>query len=382
MADSSLPHGPADRNLTIVLLASSCVLIGGITQMLLGFFKMGNLIKYIPHPVSAGFLNGIAILLIWKQLPLLLGLDRNATLLEVLSNVSLVNLSSLVIGAAALGAVFVSKIFLKLVPSILFGLLTDAVVYSILLLLTDKSRHVAVIGELAFTLPTIGIVTELFHQLPRNFHYEIFYDLCGYGMVLGMLGSMESLMSSSALENLSEIKVDSIKELLGQGLGNIAASPLGSISDDRKVYQLKELEVFNNFSDGEVDTFKEFLDLKTFTKGNAIISEGQNDRDLLMMTRGLVSITLHLPNSDRTKRLFTVTSGAIIGEMALLDGQPRSTDVWADEDSEFYRLTFDGFKKICSDHPQIALKFVSNIALVINQRLRVRSQEIRMLVDK
>ncbi|MGD9352480.1 MAG: cyclic nucleotide-binding domain-containing protein [Desulfobacterales bacterium] len=124
------------------------------------------------------------------------------------------------------------------------------------------------------------------------------------------------------------------------------------------------------------------MDLKTFTKGNAIISEGQNDRDLLMMTRGLVSITLHLPNSDRTKRLFTVTSGAIIGEMALLDGQPRSTDVWADEDSEFYRLTFDGFKKICSDHPQIALKFVSNIALVINQRLRVRSQEIRMLVDK
>jgi hypothetical protein len=75
----------------------------------------------------------------------------------------LVNLSSLVIGAAALGAVFVSKIFLKRVPSILFGLLTDAVVYSILLLLTDKSRHVAVIGELAFTLPTIGIVTELFH---------------------------------------------------------------------------------------------------------------------------------------------------------------------------------------------------------------------------
>jgi MFS superfamily sulfate permease-like transporter len=55
---------------------------------------MGNLIKYIPHPVLAGFLNGIAILLIWKQLPLLMGLDRNATLLEVLSNVSLVDLSS------------------------------------------------------------------------------------------------------------------------------------------------------------------------------------------------------------------------------------------------------------------------------------------------
>ena len=45
-----------------------------------------------------------------------------------------------------------------------------------------------------------------------------------------MLGSMESLMSSSALENLSEIEVDSNKELIGQGVGNIAASLLGSIS--------------------------------------------------------------------------------------------------------------------------------------------------------
>ena len=650
MVDSSLPRELADKNLIIVCLVSFCVLIGGAIQMLLGFCKMGNLIKYIPHPVLAGFLNGIAILLIWKQLPLLLGLDRNATPLEVISNFSLVDTSSLLIGLAAICAVFFSKVFLKRLPSIVFGLLIGAVAYGILFLLTDKTQHVNVIGKLSFTVPTIGVFTELFHQLTDNFHYNVFYDLCGYGIVLGMLGSMESLMSSSALENLSEIKVNSNKELIGQGFGNIAASLLGSISsagsiirshanikaggrgrlsgvlcsaimllciwtsapvigkiplsifagviisvgltlfdtsilrfvkfyrplfgiqkdilisfivhvsvvivtvtisittavligiilstayfivkmgmtsirrqysgsditskkirntaqynclknngeeiqifelqgpiffgsadklarliesrtreatfcildmnhvseidstgavilirlykrfvkagkhllithindghsmkdfltvtgvlseideqhlfhdsdealewaedriiselcyiNDRKCYQLKELEVFNNFSDSEVDTFEQFLDLKSYTKGNAIISEGQNDRDMLMMTRGLVSITLHLPNSDRKKRLFTFSSGAIIGEMALLDGHPRSADVWADEDSEFYRLTFEGFKKICTDHPQIALKFVSNIALVISQRLRVRSQEIRMLVDK
>ena len=152
--------------------------------------------------------------------------------------------------------------------------------------------------------------------------------------------------------------------------------------DDRRRYPLPELEVVNNFSEGELDVFRQYLDLKTFKKGDAIISEGQNERDMLMMTHGLVSISLHLPKSDRKKRLFTFGSGAIIGEMALLDGHPRSADVWADEDSEFYRLRFDGFNKICTDHPQIALKFVSNIALVISQRLRVRSQEIRMLVDK
>jgi MFS superfamily sulfate permease-like transporter len=94
----------------------------------------------------------------------------------------------------------------------------------------EKPQQVAVIGELAFTLPTIGTVSQLFHQLANTVHTESIYDLCSYGVIIGMLGSMESLMSSSALENLSEIRVDSNKELIGQGLGNIAASLLGSIS--------------------------------------------------------------------------------------------------------------------------------------------------------
>jgi sulfate permease, SulP family len=152
--------------------------------------------------------------------------------------------------------------------------------------------------------------------------------------------------------------------------------------NDHKKYKLGELEVLHNFNDDELEIFKQFLDLKTFKKGEAIINEGQADRDLLMLTHGLVSITLHLPNSDRKNRLFTFSSGATIGEMALLDGNPRSADVWADDDSEFYRLTYDGYKKICDDYPQIALKLVTNIGSVISHRLRIRSQELRMLADR
>ena len=229
-SDYSLPQEISDINLIVVFLVSFCVLIGGLTQVLLGIFKMGNLIKYIPHPVLAGFLNGIAILLIWKQIPLILGLDRNVNVLEVLSNFSLVDFGSFVIGLSALCAVFISKMFLKRIPSILFGLLSGALVYVILDLFTDYTQHVAVIGELSPTVPSLSVFTEIFNNLSHNFHLEVFYDLCGYGLVLGMLGSMESLMSSTALENLSEINVDSNKELIGQGVGNIIASLFGSIS--------------------------------------------------------------------------------------------------------------------------------------------------------
>ena len=649
-SDSSLHQAFSDINVLVIFLVSFCVLIGGLVQVLLGVFKMGNLIKYIPHPVLAGFLNGIAILLIWKQVPLILGLDRNVNVLGVLSNFSLVDGGSLVIGLSSLCAVLISKVFLKRIPSILFGLLSGASVYVILHLFTGYAQQVAVIGELSPTVPSLSVFTKLFYHLTHNFQFEVFYDLCGYGIVLGMLGSMESLMSSNALENLSEINVDSNKELIGQGAGNIIASLFGALSsagsiirshaninaggksrfsgvicsaimflciwtiapligkiplsifagvissvgftlfdlsilrsvrfyrsfpeiqkdiligffvhvcvivitvtisltsavligvllstayfilkmgitsirrqysgfdltskkirqstqsgclkkhgkeiqifelqgpiffgsadkltrliesrtrdatfcildmnhvseidstgaiilirlykrfiksgkyllithihdgrsikdlltvtgvlsefsekhvfmdtdgalewaedrvisehcdiDDRKRYKLGELEVLDNFSNDEIEIFKQFLNLKTFKKGEAIIKEGQNHRDLLMLTHGLVSITLNLQNSDRKNRLFTFSSGATIGEMALLDGNPRSADVWADDDSEFYSLTFDCYKKFCAGHPRIALKLVTNIGAIISHKLRIRSEELRMLADK
>lgn len=227
---AELPPEVADRNLVIVGLVSFCVLTGGQAQVLLGVFRLGNLIKYIPHPVLAGFLNGIAILLIWKQLPLLLGLDRDTRPLEVLYNFSLVNTSALLIGLAALLAVLAARLLLKRVPSILFGFLIGLAAYGTLLLFPDKTRPVAVIGNLSFGLPTTGVSSELFHLLRAGFNPSLIYDLRGYGIVLGMLGTMESLMSSSALENLSETRADSNRELIGQGAGNILTAKAGSIS--------------------------------------------------------------------------------------------------------------------------------------------------------
>ncbi|MFY9943126.1 MAG: SulP family inorganic anion transporter, partial [Desulfobacterales bacterium] len=151
--------------------------------------------------------------------------------------------------------------------------------------------------------------------------------------------------------------------------------------DTGKRYRMQEIDVLQGLSNEELTIFERFLDRREFKKSDAIISEGRNDRDLLILTHGLVRVSLHLAGSNRQRRLFTLGAGTIIGEMALLDGSPRSADVWAEEDSEFYRLTFDGYQKICADHPQIALKLVANIALVISQRLRVRSQEVRMLAD-
>ena len=230
LTDPSLPRDPAGRNYAIVSLVSFCVLIGGLTQLLLGFFRLGNLIKYIPHTVLSGFLNGIAILLAWKQLPLLLGLDPETNLAQVFSTPAAFNHASLLVGLAALGAVFVSRVFLKRLPSLVVGLCAGIATCGLLPLVSVDTASVATVGDLSVAAPTISVFHELFAQLPRVLTYDGIYDLCGYGVVLGMLSAMESLMSSSALESTSDTRADSNRELVGQGLGNLTAALFGAIA--------------------------------------------------------------------------------------------------------------------------------------------------------
>lgn len=73
-ADPILQGLPPGKEWIILGLASLCVAVGGITQVLSGRLGLGNIVKYIPYPVVSGFMNGIAILLVWNQLPPFFGL--------------------------------------------------------------------------------------------------------------------------------------------------------------------------------------------------------------------------------------------------------------------------------------------------------------------
>jgi CRP-like cAMP-binding protein len=67
--------------------------------------------------------------------------------------------------------------------------------------------------------------------------------------------------------------------------------------------------------------------------------------------------------------------------MAFLDGSPRSADVWSDEDSETYLLSPDEFTVLQDETPHIAVKLIRNIALEISDRLRIRTNEVRVLEE-
>ena len=145
--------------------------------------------------------------------------------------------------------------------------------------------------------------------------------------------------------------------------------------------QLEQMDILRDFAPQEIHALEQKLTHKTFNKGEIIIKEGDSDRNLFLLSKGLVSVRIHLPESDRYKRLITYSAGVTFGEMAFLDGSPRSADVWSDEESETYVLSPAEFNGLQNENPQIAIKLIRNIALEISDRLRIRTNEVRVLEE-
>jgi CRP-like cAMP-binding protein len=145
--------------------------------------------------------------------------------------------------------------------------------------------------------------------------------------------------------------------------------------------QLEQMDILRDFTPQEINALEQKLRRKTFNKGEIIVKEGDTDRNLFFLVKGLVSVRIHLPETDRYKRLITYSAGVTFGEMAFLDGSPRSAGVWSDEDAETLVLSPAEFTVLQEESPQTAIKLIRNIALEISDRLRIRTNEVRALEE-
>jgi len=640
----------ASQQVLIVGLASTCVLASGIIQFCFGAMRLGNLIKYVPYPVVSGFMNGIAIILIYEQFAALIGANNHISIIEILSNPSVVQPYTLLVGLTTIIAVFLSKRLFKAVPASLVGLAIGTAVFYALKTIGGISALGPVVGNFNFQWPEPDIFVKLSGLITDIDIVDLLPRIFITGLVLGSIGSLESLLSSVAADNFTGTRHKSNRELMGQGIGNIINSlfsalpsagselhnmanyraggrtrlsslvcgllilltmmTLGSIigkiplaviagiivsvgfglfdkwtldlfrnllhaRDQQKriianlavtivvavitvcvnlivavligiaiasglfvvrmgrsivkrkyfgdqihskkvrsiknnillkergkgiivyelrgplffgsadnlamevasamkhntycildmkrvdeidstgakilgqiskkinesgkfllisyltdhpslsdflkaigVYnmfaenclfpdtdaalewaednvltqsielagtfggiQLEQMDIFMDFTQEEIHTLKQKLIFRTFKKGEIILREGDTDRNLYFLTKGSVSVRIHLPESERYKRLITYSSGVTFGEIAFLDGNPRSADVWSDEDSETYLLSPDEYDVLQNETPEIAVKLVRNIALDMSERLRIRTDEVRVLEE-
>ncbi len=196
------------------------VILAGLIQIGLGLLRVGRYVSYTPHSVVSGFMSGIGIIIILIQTLPFVGIPTAAGgpvgAISVWPQVpSLMNTDALAIAATSLAVmIFWPARLNAILPSALAALLAGTV-----LALTVFSGA-PIIGDVPTGFPTIQFPDITLGVLP---------GLVGPAVILALLGSIDSLLTSLVADSITRTRHNSNRELIGQGIGNIAAGLIGGL---------------------------------------------------------------------------------------------------------------------------------------------------------
>ncbi len=184
--------------------AGVATLMAGILQILLGYLKIGNLLKFIPQSVMYGFVNALGILLLMEQFKFL----QNQ------------NLEVFILLAIGILIIYLFPLITKKIPSNLICILA----VSAIALIFDM--HAPNLGSIEQ-----GVSGFHFIIIPKNLDFKIVIELLPYALSLALVGTIESLLTAKTLDIILKDGVsDKNKETKAQGLGNIISGLLGGMT--------------------------------------------------------------------------------------------------------------------------------------------------------
>lgn len=206
-------------------MAFTVVMMAGVFQILFGAMKLGKFITLMPYSVVSGFMSGIGVILIILQLAPALGqappgggvIGMLMSIPELIAATDIYELGLFSITVALL--FFTPRSISMRFPPQLLALVSISVLAT-LVTQSNANIDIRVIGQIEVGIPSLTIPSFSLLQIQT-----MLID----AMVLGMLGCIDSMLTSVIADNLTRTEHDSNKELIGQGLGNIVSGMFGGL---------------------------------------------------------------------------------------------------------------------------------------------------------
>jgi SulP family sulfate permease len=193
-----------DHGLEYLLAAT---VMTGVIQVIFGYFKLGSLMRFVSRSVVTGFVNALAILIFMAQLPELTNVTWHVYAMT----------------AAGLGIIYL----LPLVPKIgklLPSPLVCIIVLTLFAMIVGLDiRTVGDMGELPDSLPVF-----LIPDIP--FNLDTLWIILPYSLPLAVVGLLESLMTATLVDDLTDTPSDKNRECKGQGAANVVTGFLGGMA--------------------------------------------------------------------------------------------------------------------------------------------------------
>lgn len=224
-----------ENALPIILLT---FFLAGVIQFIFGIMKIGKYISYIPDPVVSGFMNGIGVIIIAFQLNDFFGtsVDIQTTFtvfgqevgvskvvgsfIHLPDMISQANWVAVFLALGTITVIYVFPLLTKVVPSTLVAL----IIMSFVATFFDPSK-VKFINEVSSSLPEFKGGTFF----NNNFGFSDILVALGPALTLGTLGIVDSLLTSVVADRVTGTRHNSDKEIIGQGLGNMASALFGGL---------------------------------------------------------------------------------------------------------------------------------------------------------
>ncbi len=203
-------------------MAFTVVMMAGLLQIAIGVLKLGKYVTLMPYNVVSGFMSGIGLILIILQVGPALGqTSPRGGVLGTLQNLpallSNIQLSDAVLALlTVLMIVYFPKSLRRFAPPQLVAMVIGTVISLTVFGSVDMRR----IGEIPLAVPTLHLPMFSGAQM-RNMLVD--------SIVLGVLGCIDALLTSVVADSLTRSEHDSNKELIGQGIGNIASGLFGGL---------------------------------------------------------------------------------------------------------------------------------------------------------
>jgi len=190
-----------DHGLQYLLAAT---VLAGLIQVVAGIFKLGYLMRFVSRSVMTGFVNALAILIFMAQLPELINVPQLTYIMV----------------AAGLAIIYLFPYVTRVIPSPLVCIIA---LTTVSLVMGMDIRTVGDMGELPSTLPVF-----LWPDVPLT--WETFKIILPYSAAVAAVGLLESLMTASIVDELTDSTSDKNRECVGQGIANTCTGFIGGMA--------------------------------------------------------------------------------------------------------------------------------------------------------
>ncbi|MEN9596939.1 MAG: hypothetical protein RL236_1373 [Pseudomonadota bacterium] len=219
---------------SVLLMMSMLGLFAGMLQILFGIVRLGYLIKYMPYPVVSGYLSGVGLYIISGQMPKFLGAPKGSHFWESLAAPEFWKWQSIVIGVVTIAMMILAPRITKAIPAAILALLAGVFTYFGLGIIDPTlytlEGNLFVVGPLGAGSDSgfIDAMSVRWYMI-SDVDVDQIIHITLPALTLAVLLSIDTLKTCVVLDALTRSRHNSNRELIGQGIGNVASSLIGGL---------------------------------------------------------------------------------------------------------------------------------------------------------